>query len=250
MHHSDSSSTPAVGTSVRASREDESDAKLWWGGLRASGKEPVGGLGELSYWADLAVVAGREKLLELDDAPAQRKLVSARRRQSVYGRAVDAGVRLAMELPGRPIFTLSYAVGSGDRDPQRGTDRSFRQTGLQSNDEEFRAYGELLRPELANLRIPTVAVGFPLLVRSHIEFAFRNFRQVYAAPFLRDSRIEVDPTGVRKNIGNEWMVSSVIKEWKKFEIEIVGAAFKAGQAYGAASRRMAYSFFTKLAYSF
>lgn len=250
LYNRDSSSTPAVGTSVRASREDDSDANLWWGGLRASGRELVGGLGELSYWADLAVVAGREKLLEFDDAPGQRKLVTARKRQSVYGRAIDAGVRLATELPGRPIFTLTYAVGSGDRDPERGTDRSFRQTGLQSNDEEFRTYGEILRPELANLRIPAVAVGFPLLAKSYIEFAFRNFRQVYAAPFVRDSRIEVEPDGIRKNIGNEWMLSSVLKEWRKFEIEIVGAAFKAGRAYGAASGSMAYSFFTQLTYLF
>ena len=56
LHHRDSSLTPIVGASVRASREDDSDAKLWWGGLRASGKDPFDGIGELSYWADLALV--------------------------------------------------------------------------------------------------------------------------------------------------------------------------------------------------
>lgn len=250
LHQQDFSSTPRAGASVRAGREDESDAKLWWGGVRASGKEPLDGIGEWSYWVDLALVAGREKLLEFADAPGRRKVVTSRRRQSVYGRAVDAGVRLATELPGRPIVTLSYAVGSGDREPQRGSDRSFRQTGLQSNDDEFRTYGELLRPELANLRIPSVAVALPLFAGSHIELAFRNFRQVHAAPFLRNARIEAAPNGIDKNIGNEWMLSAVIKEWRKFEVEIIGAAFKAGQAFRPAAGKNAYSFFAKLSYSF
>ena len=60
LHHRDSSLTPIVGASVRASREDDSDAKLWWGGLRASGKDPFDGIGELSYWADLALAARGE----------------------------------------------------------------------------------------------------------------------------------------------------------------------------------------------
>jgi alginate production protein len=250
LHHRDLSSTPGVGASIRASREDESDAQLSWGGLRASGKEPVGGFGLLSYWADLGLVAGRELFLEVDDAPHQRKIVSQRQRHKIFGRAVDVGARWATEFAGRPIFTLSYAVGSGDRRLNRGADHGFRQTGLQSNDEEFRTYGELLRPELANLRIPTVAIAFPFMVKSQIEIAYRNFRQLYAAPFLRDARIDAKPTGKRKNIGNEWMLSALIKEWKNFEIEIVGAAFRAGSAYGTASGTMAYSFFTKLSYEF
>lgn len=250
LHQRDLSATPAVDASVRASREDASDARLWWGGLRASGKAPIVDFGACSYWIDLALVAGREKLLELEDAPGRRKVVSERRRQSVYGRAVDVGARLSTELPGRPFFTLSYAVGSGDRDPEHGTDRSFRQTGLQSNDEEYRTYGELLRPELSNLRIPAVAVGFPLLTKSQVELTIRNFHQVHAAPFLRAARIAAEPNGRDKNLGNEWMLASVIKEWKKWEIEIIGAAFRSGQAFGPAAGKNAYSFFNKLSYSF
>ena len=148
------------------------------------------------------------------------------------------------------MLTLSYAIGSGDRDPQRGADRSFRQTGLQSNDEEYRTYGELLRPELSNLRIPTVAVGLPILSKSHVELALRNFRQVYATPFLRDARIEAEPSGIHRNLGNEWLLSTAIKEWKNFQIEIFGATFRSGQAYGAAAKKNAYSLFTKISYEF
>lgn len=166
------------------------------------------------------------------------------------GWAVDAGGRWESELPVRPVFILGYALGSGDKNPERGSDRAFRQTGLQSNDEEFRTYGELLRPELSNLSIPVLAVQFPLFSKSHVEFAYRHFRQLQAAPFLRDARIEADPDGINKNIGQEWMLYFLIKDWKKIEIEMVGAAFRAGDAYGALSGKTAYSLFAKVTYEF
>ena len=249
-YHSDRSATPSIGALVPADREDPSDASLWWGGLRASGKWPATQNSELSYWADFAVVLGNEKLLDLDDAGGNKSVVVSRQNQQVLGWAVDVGARWDTQFPGQPLFTVGYAIGSGDKRPGKAPDRSFRQTGLQSNDEEFRTYGELLRPELSNLSIPVAAVQFPILWRSHVEFAYRHFRQVHAAPFLRDARIEAEPNGVKKNIGHEWMLYSAIKQWKNLEIELVGAAFKAGNAYGALSGKMAYSFFTQVTYSF
>lgn len=250
LHENDRSATPALGTLVKRDREDPSDARLFWVGLRASGAQPVHQYGDLSYWADLAVVTGREKLLELDDAPGNRQHVTSRRGHRVRGWAIDVGGRWESQLPAQPVFILGYAVGSGDKNPATGTDRSFRQTGLQANDEEFRTYGEILRPELSNLSIPTLAVQFPILRRSHLEFAYRHFRQVHAAPFLRDARIEADPNGVNKSIGHEWMAYSILKQWKNFEIELVGAAFRAGRAYGRLSGKMAYSLFTQVTYEF
>jgi alginate production protein len=250
LHHNDRSRTPSVGALVQPDSEDPSDARLWWGGIRASGSETAPSYGELSYWADAAIVLGKEKLLELADAPGNRELVTARRKQRVRGWAFDLGVRWDSPLPGEPLFTLGYAVGSGDKTPERGPDRAFRQTGLQSTDEEFRIYGELLQPELSNLSIPVVAVRFPILSKSYIEFAYRHFRQLHAAPFLRDARIEAEPNGINKNIGQEWMLYSLIKQWKKIEIELVGAAFRAGNAYGALSGKMAYSLFTKITFEF
>ena len=250
LQHIDNSRTPPVGALVNADLEDESDAKLWWGGIRASGSQPAASYGEFSYWADAAVVFGKEKLLELANAPANRQLVTARTKRRVRGWAFDLGVRWDSELPGQPLFTLGYAIGSGDKSPERGSDRAYRQTGLQSNDEEFRTYGEILRPELSNLSIPVVAVRFPIVSKTYVEFAYRHFRQLYAAPFVRDGRIEADPNGINKNIGQEWMLYSLIKQWKNVEIELVGAAFRAGNAYGALSGKTAYSLFTKITYEF
>ncbi|MGH7832838.1 MAG: alginate export family protein [Candidatus Binatia bacterium] len=250
LHQYDSSRSKSPGALVRVEREDESDAKLWWVGLRAMGNAPGAGYGDLSYWADAATVVGSETLLELADEAHRLKRVLSRKHQRVRGWALDVGGRWASQLPGRPIFIMGYAFGSGDKNPERGSDRAFRQTGLQSNDEEFRTYGELLRPELSNLSIPTLAVQFPLFSESHIEFAYRHFRQHHALPFLRDARIEADPNGVSKSIGQEWMIYSAVKEWDRVEIEWVGAAFRAGRAYGALSGKMAYSLFTKVTFSF
>jgi hypothetical protein len=235
---------------VQRDREDPGDARLWWAGLRAIGSEPLAEHGELSYWTDLAMVLGSERLLELSDTAGDRKLVTSRRRQRVRGWAIDLGGRWDSELPGRPLFTVGYALGSGDKNPQSGADRAYRQTGLQSNDEEFRTYGELLRPELSNLSIPVAAVRFPVLSKSYVEFAYRHFRQLHAVPFLREARIKAEPNGIDKNIGHEWMLYSLVKQWKKLEIELVGAAFRAGSAYGPRSGKMAYSFFTKVTYEF
>lgn len=250
LYHHDNSKTQAVGVLVRRDREDPSDARLWWGGVRATGSESMGQSGEFSYWADVAVVSGREKLLEFADAVGNYELVTSRISRRVQGWAIDLGLRWDSALPGEPAFTFGYAVGSGDRKPERGSDRSFRQTGLQSNDEEFRTYGELLRPELSNLSIPIVAVRIPVLSKTYVEFAYRHFRQVHAAPFLRDARIEAEPNGIYKNIGQEWMLYSLIKQWKQIEIEIVGAAFRAGRAYGVLAGRTAYSLFSKVTYEF
>ena len=188
--------------------------------------------------------------MDLADTSGNRAVVTSRSKQRVRGWAFDLGVRWDSQLPGEPLFTLGYAVGSGDKNPERSPDRAFRQTGLQSNDEEFRTYGEILRPELSNLSIPVVAVRFPIFSKTYVEFAYRHFRQLYAVPFVRDGRIETDPNGINKNIGQEWMLYSLIKQWKNIEIELVGAAFRAGNAYGPLSGKMAYSLFTKVTWEF
>jgi hypothetical protein len=250
LYHDDSSRTPSVGSVVDVDHDDDSDARLWWGGIRASGSDLKTTAGTFSYWADAAAVVGKETLLELERLASGREVVDARQKRRVRGWAFDLGIRWAPPLPADPLLIFGYAVGSGDKKPETGADRAFRPTGLQSTDEEFRIYGELLQPELSNLHIPVFAVQFPIFSRSYIEFAYRYFRQVHAAPFLRDGRIEADPTGINKNIGQEWMLYSLLKQWRNVEVELAGAAFRSGNAYGSLSGKMAYSLFTKITFEF
>lgn len=177
LYQHDHSGTKSEGAVVAADRRDESDANLAWIGTRALGRWKFRSMGRLHYWLDTALVSGHEKLIDFDRLDGNRRVVDSVERRSVFGWAVDAGVTWQTRLPGRPSLTLGYALGSGDGDPHDGRDRSFRQTGLQDNNDRFRGvdsfryYGELFRPELSNLHILTASVGFPILKHSAVELS-------------------------------------------------------------------------------
>jgi hypothetical protein len=141
----------------------------------------------------------------------------------------------------KPSITLGYAVGSGNPDPDSSTDRSFRQTGLHNNNgrfwgvDNFRYYGELLRPELSNLHVLTLSVGLPLLRNSSVEVVYHRYWQDHATPFMKDARIKATPNGKDNDIGQEWNVVVGIEEWKHVELELVAALLRSGNAYGSLS---------------
>jgi alginate production protein len=78
----------------------------------------------------------------------------------------------------------------------------------------FHYYGELLQPELSNMQIWTTAVGFRFWQSSSVEFVYHLYHQVHPAAFLRNARIDADPTGKRRAIGQEWDVVVGLQEWK------------------------------------
>ena len=107
--------------------------------------EPLDGL---EYWLDAAYVRGRDSSTDI----------------RAFG--ADMGATYTFDAPLTPYVTLAYAFGSGDRSTTKGTDESFRQTGLQDNDAKFggvasfRYYGEVLDLELSNISIYTAGIGF------------------------------------------------------------------------------------------
>lgn len=112
-------------------------------GLRASGRPTP----QWSYWSEFALMRGSDE--------------NGRR---FAGRAFDVGATYRFsDLPYDPNVTLAYAFGSGDAGGERNT--GFRQTGLHSNEAryigltKFKTYGEMLDPELSNLKIATLGIG-------------------------------------------------------------------------------------------
>ena len=195
--------------------------------------------------ADTAVVGGRETFLDYSGVSDQRS-VDSRTRHGVHGWGFDLGATWQTRLPGRLSLTLGYAMGSGDVrsdspkvDDQKSNDHSFRQTGLQDNNDRFRGvnsfkyYGELLRPELSNLRIATAALGFRFLKNSSVELIYHSYQQVEAAKFLRKATVRRQPAGRKRGIGHELDLVIGIEEWEHFEIELIAAGFRAGPAFGA-----------------
>jgi alginate production protein len=163
LYHNDRSNRHFVGQRVSARREDPSDAEMFWLGTRVSGELDLKRFGELEYLLDGAWVRGRDIEVEYQDNMA----VASRMRQKVSGWALNAALGWETKFPAEPTLTLGYAVGSGDRTSKGGSDRGFRQTGIHSNEGRFNGvnyfhyYGELLQPELSNLQIWTIALGFP-----------------------------------------------------------------------------------------
>ena len=258
LYQHDHSSRQSIGQLVKKDREDPSDATLLWLGARASGDLEPDRFGELKYWLDGAWVGGHEFLLDFkkDQERKDSLRVSSRLKRNVSGWGLDTGLSWETELPWRPTLTLSYAFGSGDRTPNRGTDRSFRQTGLHDNKvrfngvNRFRYYGELLRPELSNLHIWTAALGFRFWQASSIEFLYHFYQQVHPAPFLRNARLKADPTGQRHPIGQEWDAVLGLHKWEHLEVECSAGLFRAGSAYGSLSGKTAYLTILEVTYNF
>jgi hypothetical protein len=106
--------------------------------------------------------------------------------------------------------------------------------------ESYRVYGEILDPELSNLEVGTLVLGFPLLRSSSIDFAAHLYRQLIASPFVRGSRLRVDPLGEDIDLGAALDLVFALEEWEHWRLRLIGSAFRAGPAYGPLEGQMIY----------
>ena len=235
---------------------DANDAELDWLGARARGRWKGKPLGTLYYWADIASVRGNEHRTQFSELDNGFTEAGTSREIEVRGWALDTGITLRPRAFRDLSFTAGYAVGSGDDQTESTRDHSFRQSGLNSNKGKFRGvvrfryYGELLRPELSNLHISTLAVGKRFLSASSVDLVYHNYRQVKAAPRLRSARIEAPLNGENRSIGEGIDVVVGLEEWRRWEVKFIGSLFVAGDAYGAASGERAYRADFLLKYTF
>lgn len=238
VHHRDRSRTPVPGERVRGGREDDSDARLDWWGVRASGAWQSPSRGLFAYWIDLAQVRGEEQRIEWETGPDDASIVEDRHSVRVRGRAVDAGATWMLPLPHDPRLSAGLARTTGDRDSEDGVDRGFRQSGLQGNEigfggvQRFARYGELLDPELANLQVDTLGVGISLFQSSSLDLIHHRYRLAEPAGELRDARIDVELTGDSRDLGRAFDLVLALEEWRRFELELSGSAFRTGRAFG------------------
>jgi alginate production protein len=257
LHQNDRSGRFSLGALVDSDQTDESDAKLTWLGFRARGRVKTGFPGKFYYWADIARVRGSEQLTEFSGFDANRDVVTGLARQDVHGWAIDVGASLELPFAFEPYLTLGYARGSGDLAGGDGIDRSFRQTGLQNNNGKFRGlsrfryYGEVLRPELANIRILTVAFGVPLGKGHWLETVWHDYRQPVAARRIAGSRLDIDPLGTDSRLGQGVdVIYSYRPGASPWEFELTAGGFRAGPAFGPAQGRWAGLIELKLDFNF
>lgn len=237
LAHRDRSETPLAGEVLTTGELDRNDAELDWFGMRMRGDRRWGRGGSFGYWGDAGLVQGRETLIDFDDIGGDRIVVDGLSERQVRGWGIDLGMTWRASGGGAPALTLGYALGSGDREPGDLQDRSFRQSGLESNSGRFRGvhgfryYGELLQPELSNMEILTLATGFRFLRSSSIEVVSHRYRQVEPTPFLRGTRFRSRPDGVSRELGTELDLVLGIQEWQHARFRLFGSAFWPGSAF-------------------
>ncbi|MFT3802430.1 MAG: alginate export family protein [Burkholderiaceae bacterium] len=138
-------------------------------GLRAHGRS-----GNWTQWTELGIVDGEVG------------------QQRLRGHVLDVGgVYMLRRHPLRPRLLVGYAFASGDDDAGDGVDRRYRQTGLQSNEARLeglvkrRIYGEAFDPELSNLRIRSLGIGFAPTPQWSVDLVWHDYRQDKLGPVAR-----------------------------------------------------------------
>lgn len=153
------------------------------------------------------------------------------------GWGVDLGTTWSPPLLEPFHLTAGFAHGSGDPDPDDGTDATFRQTGLNDNNGQlgsvtsFRYYGELVDPELANLQVATLGLGIRPRDELSLDLVWHAMRQDEASTQLFDANLKQKPDGVHRELGHE---VDLILGWRpdsRWDLEVIVGTFNPGSAF-------------------
>ena len=154
---------------------------------------------------------------------------------SLNGWGMDIGT--TRSIGERWYLTAAWAFGQGDDNTGNGTDGNFRQTRLQDNNGKFggvtsfRYYGELIDPELANMHIGTLGLGYRFTQNSSIDLVGHYYAQHKAIRKIIDSDIDQKPNGIDRELG--WEVDAIIgwQPVRSWDFELVLGWFKPGKAF-------------------
>lgn len=186
----------------------------------------------LTFWTDLATVDGQD-----DD-------------ETIDGYGYDVGATLKLFDAGTVYVTLGYAFGSGDGDE----DTDFRQSGLHGNGDRFggvtsfKYYGELVDPELSNLKILTAGLGFRPGKKLSFDLVYHRYEQDFLLDEMRDSDLDMDPNGESKGLGSELDLIIGFTGFEDLTTELVVGYFQPGAAFDDADDAMMVS--AQIAYEF
>jgi hypothetical protein len=224
---------------------DPSDLRANWFGWRASGDiRPENGY-RLGYWADTAWLRGKETVTSYEEDGDGRLVPGRSRTRTVRGNAWDLGATLSLPLALEPRLSLGLAQGSGGV-RSSSVDRNFRQTGLQENRariggiKRVHRYGELLQPELSNLRVLSLGAGLRLNEEASVELLVHRLRQVTPSAVFSGARLSTDPAGRDVDLGREIDLLLALRHGRHVEFTLSLSRFKPGTAFAPAERDAAH----------
>ena len=247
LDQNDNSSSHSVGDSIEYDRADEEDADLRWAGINYLGEFALDGIGEISLDLNLARVSGMETVYEFSDPTGNITTVDNITTNQVEGTA--QGLALSWTPTGFDdwLLLLGHARGSGDSNPGDGKITAYRQTGLQGDAEVF---GELYQPELSNLIVGSLGISYQGFEGIDISLLAFNYRQDELAQQMRDVSIDLDTTGLNRDLGGEIDLVINIEAFDGFEVELIVARFEAGKAYGSEQGKTSSYWFLGVGYEF
>jgi alginate production protein len=185
----------------------------------------------LHFWSQTAHSRGHYMLVN--------SRTGQKTRVDFQGEGVDVGMTYRFHLPYRPTIVLAWAYGEGDRDKDEHTEGGFHQSGLQDNSNKLAGvtsveyYGELFEPELSNMKILTLGVGFRLHHRTSLELLHYRYRQHHVSSRIRDASLDMYPNGVSGDLGSEWDLVLGCREFADLEIQALVGWFRPGNAFSA-----------------
>ena len=211
----------------------------------------------LEFWIDLARQTGTYcSRLSLDRTFDTGRRCSPEQEpatfnvRNVRAHAFDLGLTYRPRQALDPTFTISYALASGEDDQIRSlsveeaaarTATSFHQTGFHRNRGKlngvvsFRYYGEVMDPELTNLRVFTLGVGLRPISAVSIDAVFHDYRQDVASLSFHEFEIDDTPSGIDPDIGREWDLILGYEPTRRYELRLTAGRFHPGAAMDAAA---------------
>ena len=92
-------------------------------------------------------------------------------------------------------------------------------------------YGELFQPEISNLEVQVIGVEWEIYDGIDIALLSYDYEQQKPADEMRDFILELDPSGMSRDLGSELDLVLSVQAYEGLELRLVYAEFEAGKAY-------------------